>query len=130
MPCFARAIAVQVQWLGHVPVFPACGAQVVMHACTCSLMSVWREAGQGAGGYDGRVRWHSVAAAASFCRLLLCAWVEVGRVRVRAGCEMYMRMVWRREPLCAWWIAGVLLKEEWDREEGSTKLCLCDRFLI
>ncbi|KAJ7901324.1 hypothetical protein B0H13DRAFT_2664033 [Mycena leptocephala] len=47
------ATAVRVKWLGDVPVVPACGAQVVMRASACYFMSFWREAGQGAGGYNG-----------------------------------------------------------------------------
>jgi hypothetical protein len=45
MPRFARAIAVQVQWLRHIPVIPACEVQVVMRACASCLMSVRGEAG-------------------------------------------------------------------------------------
>jgi hypothetical protein len=56
----ARATAVQVQWLGHVPVFAACGAQVVMRMCV--LLSVCL--GEGRTG-SGRVRW---GCSASICR--------------------------------------------------------------
>ncbi|KAJ7930765.1 hypothetical protein B0H13DRAFT_881268 [Mycena leptocephala] len=86
-PHVALATAVQLQCLGHVPIFVACGAQVVMHACPCYFMSFWGEVGRGAGGYDGAQSWHSVAAASesSACSFAICARAAWGRRESERG---------------------------------------------